>query len=296
MKTKMMNNAKLPFLAMLTILALFGLVSSVNAASFSCNTSIRSTLNRLTELNATYNTTSSGTANFDTITVLFEALSVSAGINTSFSVIANISNTSNRNHVNLTLGDDIKLPDAGDYTFRVTCFNGTGTGSGSEGGTTSSSTTGVTIDRTRPVVRDVTNLGTALKTSTSSITFGVSNATRWSLRKNSVEVASGTVVSNFVNTSVTQSFITGTQGTYFIRLSDGLNTTDSSTFSYRVISSTSADDRRIVEKKEEIIRQQQQQNPNSKKMALLLVGAALFVMLFIVILLIMNTGNKRRRR
>lgn len=294
MKTKMRNNAKLKlsFLTMLTVIALFGLVEAVNAASFSCNMSIPSVVNKLTPLNVSYNTTSTATADFEIITVLFEALSGST-FNSSFSVVANSTNTTNNRHVNLTFGDDIQLPDAPDYQFRATCFNGSGALSGNEGGVTTSTVTGIRLDRSNPVVTGINNIGTNIKASSATITFGVQNTTHWELLKNGVIVTGAKVTSNFSNQSKSVTFTLGSKGEYQIRVKDGTNTTTSTAISYSVAASSTKDKERIVERREAKETQETQQI--TKKNATILIISVLVAVVFVITLFIVNSGKKRRR-
>ena len=133
------NRLLISFLASLIILIALALNAN---ASIDCNASIPSTINVGTQLNATFNT--SDVTTWTNIYGAFEAKS-SLTANSSFSLIGNVSNTSNRNHINLTVGDlgIFIIEDANNYVFRVTC-NAQG---GGENVTTSSEATGKTIDR-----------------------------------------------------------------------------------------------------------------------------------------------------
>lgn len=151
-----MKNSKLRMLITSAVSLLFVMLLGLGAqAGIDCNLTIPTSggvVIRNTELNVTYNA-SDATSN---VTVAFETRSTASVIsayyltmNTSYVTIANVSNTSNRLHTNLTFGDRYHFGD-GSYTFRATCYlNATGGAAGGEQNGVSSEVT-ATIDRSNP--------------------------------------------------------------------------------------------------------------------------------------------------
>lgn len=143
------------------------------------NPSTNSIINTGTQLNITYNASTSGnTAN---VTVALFAKSIAQSQNTSFyALIFNQSNISNRLHVNITFpSTNPVLGDASDYSFFATCYeNATAAGATADQVTNSSIISSVQLDRTSPSVATgitFTNPVGASGTITASITRGNTN-------------------------------------------------------------------------------------------------------------------------
>jgi len=156
---KTMKNSKLRMLLTSTMALFLMLLLSVGVqARIDCNLTVPTSngvISKLTELNATFNTTLDGTTG--NVSVAFEARVVSSIIsgggydiaNTSYVLIANVSNTSNRRHTNLTFGDQYIFGD-GSYTLRATCYFNASSSGGPADATTTSSEVTATIDRSAP--------------------------------------------------------------------------------------------------------------------------------------------------
>ncbi len=122
----------------------------VNAAGVDCNLSFPLTngkLGNFSSFNVTYN--ASGSAG--NVTAWVEGRSATTR-NSSFSFVANATNTSNRFHVNITLANSIILEDSNDWEFRATCYlNASQTSTVQYTAVTTSATnTGILLDRTTP--------------------------------------------------------------------------------------------------------------------------------------------------
>jgi len=118
-------------------------------ASIDCNLTVPTSIGNLSVLNATFNTSADGSTG--NVSVFFEGRSASVR-NSSFSFVANITNTSNLRHVNLTLPNSAILEDSDDWEFRATCYANasSSTITIAENVATSSTITGRLLDRTDP--------------------------------------------------------------------------------------------------------------------------------------------------
>lgn len=126
-------------LPLMFILSLF----LVNAA-IDCNLTMPSTVGIGTVLNASFNTSEDGSTR--NVTVAFEARSTSQTQNSTFSVIANVTNGSQK-YANQTWLSTFDVQEGNDYTFRATCYlNGSGTADAAQFVTVSSSVTNVRVD------------------------------------------------------------------------------------------------------------------------------------------------------
>ena len=115
----------------------------VNAAGIDCNLSVPSTLGNLSVFNVTYN----ASITTHNVSAFVEGRSATTR-NSSFSFIANNTNTSNRFHVNVTLQNEVIAEDSDDWEFRATCYLNA---SGSETSVTTSSTiSNRLLDRHKP--------------------------------------------------------------------------------------------------------------------------------------------------
>src|SRR3990167_4377241 len=101
----------LPFVFLLSLLA-------VNAG-IDCNLSMPTTVGVGTVLNASFNTSMDGSTR--NVTVLFEARSTAQTQNSTYSVIANVTNMSQR-YANATWLAAFDVQEGNDYSFRATCY------------------------------------------------------------------------------------------------------------------------------------------------------------------------------
>ena len=138
-------------LSALLVLMMAGMVS----ASVACNVSVRnSMLNRNTEINVSYNNSDNTAGN---LSAFIELVSASTE-NSSFVAVGNFTNTSNRLHVNATFTDELVFRDAANYQIRATCYLNASSSTGAAPTATSSTVTGIIIDRSVPVVRIASGL------------------------------------------------------------------------------------------------------------------------------------------
>ena len=114
-------------------------------AAIDCNLTVPNPIGNRSQINASYNA-SVGSVGYS---VAFFASSSSTRNSTALP-FANATNTSRRVTTNLTFGNNIILEDSNDYSIYAICYhNSTGAGGAPEF-TQSTTTTGVTIDRTDP--------------------------------------------------------------------------------------------------------------------------------------------------
>ena len=158
----------------LPIIFLFGLLFFVNAG-IDCNFTSPTYITNGTVLNVSYNTT--GMTSIINITVAFEAKSASTR-NSSYSLIGNVTNTSNQRHVNFTMPSSTAvLEDSNDYVVRASCILNA-SGATSHNGVSSESSA-VILDRTNPAPPTgitFTNPVTDTKTITATINLELANA------------------------------------------------------------------------------------------------------------------------
>ena len=156
-KSNTMKSSNKNKLLVIPFVALFAMLLGVLGASaaIDCNLTVPASngvIQSNTQLNVTYNVSPGMTNN---VSVAFEAKAVNTvitssylNVNSSYVVIANVTNISNLRHTNLTFSDKYAFAD-GTYTFRATCILNASTSSGGQHTGISSEVTAV-IDRTTP--------------------------------------------------------------------------------------------------------------------------------------------------
>lgn len=200
----------------------FLVISAVSSlATIDVNLTVGSTITTGGYFNISYN--ASDTMN--NVSVLLEGRSTST-INSSFSVIANFTNSTQLRRANYTLSDANILVDATDWTFRATVFeNGSCSNCGSASVATSASVTGVTLSRSRPAIRDITAFGTQTSNAAYTITFGLTNATRYTFSHTGDADKTVTVTGNLINSSFSHVIVPRSGSSYTIAATDLENTT-----------------------------------------------------------------------
>ena len=229
---------KLAVISLTAFLMLFGLISVVNAA-IDCNLTSITTINQFTQLNATFNTSSDSSTG--SIQVAFELRDTANHINSSYSVIGNVTNTSNLRHVNLTFGNNILFPDADYADLRATCYmNGTSALGAQSNTGTATAITAIKVDRSTPVV-SITTIPTTINTSNAAITitFSVTNGSSYVFKHTSDADKRDLLTSNLVSQSFTQTIVPIKSGTTTIQVvgDDGTNTT-TVTYTYSLAGNT----------------------------------------------------------
>ena len=141
----------------LVFLIIIALALNVSAA-IQCN----ATVTVGAHLNITYNSSDG------TWTTVYAKINVSSSstANSTASFVANVSNTSNPRHINLTLGSDLVIEDSNVYSVTGICY-GTRSGISEDSGENQSaitSATGVTIDRTAPTAPTSVQPGSVTQT------------------------------------------------------------------------------------------------------------------------------------
>ena len=208
-------------------------------ATIDCNLTSITTISQFTQLNATFNTSSdSSTGN---IQVAFELRDTTNHINSSYSVIGNMTNTSNLRHINLTFGNDILFPDADNADLRATCYmNGTSALGAQSNTGTATAITSIKVDRSLPTV-SLTTVPTTVNTSNAaiSIVFSVTNSSSYVFKHTGDADKRVLISSNFNSMSFTQIIVPIKSGTTTFQVvgDDGTNTT-TVTYTYSLAGNT----------------------------------------------------------
>ena len=279
---------KLLIVSLAAFLMLFGLITSVEA-TIDCNITSISTINQLTNINVTYNTSLDGSTG--NTTVLFELRDTTNHINSSYSVIANVSNITGQRWTNLTFGNDIIFPDADTADLRATCYQNAS--SVLIMTATATAVSNIVVDRSAPVTQGLSSPASGVSTNLYTVTFGVVNSSRWRLFHNNIVVVTTSVTSDIANSSQqSQQISLRDSGSYYVESNDGTNTTNSETISYTMtgglIKSVAKEEaKKVIEQKKAI----KQQKSNK---GILLVGVV--VVIFIIIAGAMMSPKIRRKR
>jgi len=162
-------------------------------ATISCNLTVPTVVNSGTALNVSYNI--SGAQSDVNVSVFIEARSASTR-NSSYSFVANVTNTSNLRHTNFTFTTSLTtliIEDSNDYDFRATCYlnqSGVSTiGGTADTVTTSSTLSDRTIDRTTPTVpASITYTNPVQRANTITSTINLNNTNRCWIRFGSSNV------------------------------------------------------------------------------------------------------------
>lgn len=285
-----MKSSKNISLLILAVVLTLGLASGVSAA-INCNITSITRISQFTQLNVSYNVTLDGTTS--NVSVAFELRDTTNHINSSYSVIGNITNTSNLRHANMTFGNNIIFPDADNADLRARCYhNGT---SSVVDNTLATAVTGIEVDRSAPVTQGLSSAGSSRSGNLYTITFGVVNATRWRLFHNSVVVQTTAVTSDIANSSEqSQQISLRDSGSYYVETFDGTNTTNSETISYTLAgklikSAVSTPAQKVVEKQKII----EKEDKKSGK-GLLLIGS--IVVFFVVVAAFVTSPKVKKKR
>ena len=291
MKAKMRSSKQIPLL-ILAVILLLGLASGVNAG-IDCNISSITRISKLIALNVSFNTSTDGSAG--NVTVAFELRDTTNHINSSYSLIGNISNTTSLTYVNMTFGDNIIFPDADNADLRATCIlNASGTAAGSEYAKLATAVTGIEVDRTVPRTIGLSSPVSGVSTNLYTVTFGVINATRWRLFHNSIVDQTTTITSDIANSSEQSRQISlRDSGSYYVETFDGTNTTNSETISYTVQGKLIKSTVKQTAKKVIVEKKKIQQQKSNK--GILLIGG-LLIMGIIIVGAMINPKIRRKGR
>lgn len=274
--------------AIALLLLLLGVVG-VNAG-IDCNITSVTTINQNTVLNVSYNV--SADASTGNTTVLFELRDTTNHINSSYSVIGNVSNTTGQRWTNMTFVNSIIFPDADNADLRATCYQNAS--SVLIETATATAISSIVVDRSAPIVQGLSSPATGVSTNLYTATFGVVNSSRWRFFHNSAVIATTSVTSDFSNSSQqTQQISLRDSGSYYVEVSDGTNTTNSATISYTmtggVIKSTVKEAvKKAAEQK--IIKEKKKSNKG-----ILLIGVT-FILVIVMVGAMMSPKVRRRKR
>tara|TARA_R100000049_G_C1942056_1_gene86385 strand:- start:347 stop:1279 length:933 start_codon:yes stop_codon:yes gene_type:complete len=235
-KAKMKSSTKILLLIPAVLVLLLGLAGTAYAG-IDCNLTVPSVVNKLTELNVSFNISGVVTNN---VTVSIEAKSASTD-NSSYGLIFNGTNMSTTQYTNFTLGDNVVLIDSDDYVFKATCTLNQSVDTGGTHTGDSSEVTGRVLDRSKAQINGITNLGNSLTSTGHSVSFGIINGTSWIFYdgNNQIVQRDTSITGKLTNQSYTVTWFTGASGSYYITAADGTatgsNTTTSATKSYTMI-------------------------------------------------------------
>lgn len=300
MKSSNKNKLLLSSFVAVFVLLLGGL--GVNA-TIDCNLTTPSssvtTVGSLTNITASYNASD---GSWDKIFVAFEAKSTET-VNSSYSLIANVSNISNLKFTNFTIKDNVILLEGCSYTWRATCTGTTGgaANGGSSNTTTSSEVTSVCVDRGHtPKINGLTVLqNSSLTSKAASICFGLINTTRYEFRETGNLPVVITITSSLTNTSKCHTVTPRDNSGYFVRAFDGINTTNSVTASYTlqgdlIVGITlQGVPQQITEQRLQLITEKLS---GKTKALIIIIGGSITFGLLLVIIMASNKNKRRKRR
>ena len=293
-KTMKSSSRRLKLLLFPSIALLMLLLVGIGVnAGIQCNLTSVTTINQNTVLNATFNTSIDGTTN--NVTVLFELRDTTLHVNSSYSVIGNVTNTTGQRWTNITFANSIIFADADNADLRATCYSNSS--SALIDVATSSAVSSIVVDRSSPVTQGLSSPRTQASTNLYTVTFGVVNASRWRLFHNSVVAQTTTINSDIVN-STQQTFQISLRdsGNYYVETWDGTNTTNSQTISYTlaggIIKSAVAKEAEKV--RTTVVREKIKQQKSSGK-GLLLIGALIIIIVAVGGMMLSPKVKKKRR-
>lgn len=226
---------KFLLLSSLMTLMLLALALNVNAQGIECNITSASTLHTAgtNVVNVTYN--ASGTTGVVTAAIF---ASSSSTANSTSSLLANVSNASNRLHINYSLRSlaELSLEDAIDYSFSAVCYENVteaGTVAATANDTTNTATS-VTVDRTipqAPTALSPSGRQTNSRDVAFSATVNGANTTGCALEFERTNPGSSSYAMTHSTNSCTLTLLSVPDQVYRynIRATDGTNTTLSAT-------------------------------------------------------------------